>query len=209
MYQPEHSAKIAEWNAEKGFGWLQFGDRRLFLHRRELEGSRSAPNVGEVIRFTLGQDSQGRPCATNAVSSRYRIGISTLSVFVLAGLLVLPAVALRRLPFDAWQTAACAFVISAITYGAYASDKQRARTKAWRIAESSLHLLELLGGWPGAWLAQARLRHKCSKRSYQFIFWLIILIHQFAAYDFLHGWRSSHELIRRVTETGARGSYGR
>jgi len=41
-----------------------------------------------------------------------------------------------------------------------------------------LHLLELLGGWPGAFLAQRRLRHKCSKRRYQFVFWLIVLAYQ-------------------------------
>ena len=54
-----------------------------------------------------------------------------------------------------------------ITYGMYADDKQRAASGAWRVPESSLHLAELLGGWPGAFLAQRWLRHKCSKASYQ------------------------------------------
>ena len=55
----------------------------------------------------------------------------------------------------------------------------------------NLHLLELLGGWPGAFLAQRRLRHKCSKGSYQFVFWLIVLGYQFAAYDSLQHWQYS------------------
>ncbi|HSH15989.1 MAG TPA: DUF1294 domain-containing protein [Verrucomicrobiae bacterium] len=52
-----------------------------------------------------------------------------------------------------------------------------------RVSEANLHLLELLGGWPAALLAQRRLRHKCSKGSYQFMFWLIVLGHQFVAGD--------------------------
>ena len=31
----------------------------------------------------------------------------------------------------------------------------------------TLHTLELIGGWPAAFLAQRWLRHKCSKRSFQ------------------------------------------
>jgi uncharacterized membrane protein YsdA (DUF1294 family) len=59
------------------------------------------------------------------------------------------------------------------------------------VSEANLHLLELLGGWPGAFLAQRRLRHKCSKGSYQFVFWLIVLGYQFAAYDSFHDWQYS------------------
>jgi hypothetical protein len=31
-----------------------------------------------------------------------------------------------------------------------------------------------MGGWPGAFVAQRRLRHKCVKRKYQIVFWLIV-----------------------------------
>ena len=61
----------------------------------------------------------------------------------------------------------------------------------WRVSEANLHLLELLGGWPAALLAQRRLRHKCSKGSYQFMFWLIVLGHQFAAGDSFQDWKLS------------------
>ncbi|SJM91388.1 Cold-shock protein (fragment) [Crenothrix polyspora] len=47
----------------------------------------------------------------------------------------------------------------------------------WRIPEKSLHTLELLGGWPGALLAQRTLRHKNRKPSYQVVFWLIVGLH--------------------------------
>lgn len=99
-----------------------------------------------------------------------------------------------------WKLAAYVFVLSWITYAAYASDKRKARKEAWRTPEMYLHLLELAGGWPGAWVAQRRLRHKCSKGSYLFEFWLIICLHQFVAFDSLQQWKYSQMLKRELFE---------
>jgi uncharacterized membrane protein YsdA (DUF1294 family) len=74
---------------------------------------------------------------------------------------------------------------SLFTYFAYRSDKRRAEAGEWRVPESTLHLGELCGGWPGAFLAQRKYRHKTAKASFQITFWTIVLIHQFAAFDSL------------------------
>lgn len=68
-------------------------------------------------------------------------------------------------------------VISGITFMAYALDKAAARQRRWRTPESTLHLLSLLGGWPGAWLAQHLLHHKSKKLSFQLVYWLTVIIH--------------------------------
>lgn len=62
------------------------------------------------------------------------------------------------------------------TFVAYGLDKSAARTGAWRTAESTLHLLSLAGGWPGALLAQQLLRHKTSKQSFVVVFWFTVAI---------------------------------
>jgi uncharacterized membrane protein YsdA (DUF1294 family) len=46
-----------------------------------------------------------------------------------------------------------------------------------RIPESRLHLAELLGGWPGAWVAQRLFRHKSAKVRYRVVFWAIVVLH--------------------------------
>lgn len=194
----QQTGRITEWKEDQGYGWLQSGDRRVFLHRRDYSGNKRAPDVGEEVHFIFGQDAQGRPCAKQAESTRSH-GAGALRLLFLAPWLVLPAIALERLPVEAWMLVAWVFAISLITYTAYASDKRRARTNAWRIPEAHLHLLELLGGWPGAWLAQRQLRHKCSKSSYQFVFWLIILTHQFIAFDSLQNWSYSEIMLNRAT----------
>ena len=67
----------------------------------------------------------------------------------------------------------------------YSHDKKQATTSGSRIPETTLHTAVLLGGWPGAFLAQRRLRHKCSKVSYQFAFWCIVGLFQLVATDFI------------------------
>jgi len=87
-------------------------------------------------------------------------------------------------------------VLSIFAFFAYRSDKRRAEAGKWRVPESTLHIIEILGGWPGAFLAQRQFRHKTSKVSFQIIFWIIIMAHQFLAVDSLNGWRLSKDALR-------------
>ena len=67
--------------------------------------------------------------------------------------------------------------VGALTALLYGLDKARARRGARRIPERTLHLLELAGGWAGAFWAQQQLRHKTRDRRFQLWFWLIGLVH--------------------------------
>jgi uncharacterized membrane protein YsdA (DUF1294 family) len=121
-----------------------------------------------------------------------------MSFLIAVTLLGLPVYAAHRLGAAYHWIALYTVMISAATYWIYAVDKRRAEEGLWRVPEANLHLLELLGGWPGAFLAQRRLRHKCSKGSYQFGFWLIVLVWQFAAYDSCQNWRCTHAAVNFI-----------
>ena len=58
----------------------------------------------------------------------------------------------------------------------YAIDKSAARKGNWRTPESTLLLLGLAGGWPGAVLAQQWLRHKTAKAAFQRKFQLSVAL---------------------------------
>ena len=117
-----------------------------------------------------------RGCAQQAVhandGARFRIWL----ILVVAGLLVLPGYAVYQvfgIAVAKW-VGAWMLLISGLTFLIYALDKNRAKSGGWREPERLLHLGELIGGWPGAFLAQRLLRHKSSKGSYQFVFFLIV-----------------------------------
>jgi uncharacterized membrane protein YsdA (DUF1294 family) len=63
-----------------------------------------------------------------------------------------------------------------MTYFIYGFDKSAAQNQRWRVAERTLHLLALLGGWPGALCAQQRYRHKSKKSAFLVVFWLTVLV---------------------------------
>ena len=67
-------------------------------------------------------------------------------------------------------------VMSIATVIVYAIDKHKAANGKWRIPEATLHLCELLCGWPGAMLAQVLIRHKNAKLSFQLVFWAMLII---------------------------------
>lgn len=116
-------------------------------------------------------------------------GMTRASWLTLAALMILPTYAIYRLPLNGWWLYGTLTVLSAATYLAYFLDKRRAKANTWRIPELHLHLLELMGGWPGAWVAQRQLRHKSSNVSYQVVYWIIILMYQIVSADSLLEWR--------------------
>lgn len=65
--------------------------------------------------------------------------------------------------------------INLVTIVAYGTDKKAAIRGDWRVPEARLHALELMGGWIGAFIAQKIFRHKTKKKSYQTIFWLMLV----------------------------------
>ena len=71
----------------------------------------------------------------------------------------------------AWWVPALYGAASIVAFAAYGIDKAAARRQANRISEQTLLLLGLVGGWPGALVAQQVFRHKTRKRSFRRAFW--------------------------------------
>jgi uncharacterized membrane protein YsdA (DUF1294 family) len=65
-------------------------------------------------------------------------------------------------------------LMSIATLLAYRWDKREAQTRGRRIPELRLHLLSLLGGWPGALLGRTLFRHKTRK------FWFTLITYGIA-----------------------------
>lgn len=68
-------------------------------------------------------------------------------------------------------------VASVVTFAAYGFDKRRAARGGRRVPERTLHLLEALGGWPGALVASAVFRHKTQKLGFRVVRVLLSAAH--------------------------------
>ena len=123
-------------------------------------------------------------------------------MILLVALLLFPSLASLRLArsFDPRFIFGYLISISGLTFWLYWHDKRRAEADGWRTPESTLHLAELLGGWPAAFLAQRAFRHKISKTSYQIAFWTIVAVHEAASFDFLSEWHYSQAAIRLLRQ---------
>ena len=99
-------------------------------------------------------------------------------------------------------------MISVITWLAYRRDKASAREGAWRARESTLHLLDLAGGWPGAFFAQRKRRHKTAKGSILIVFWAMVSLHQIVAFDCLSGARIAKAFVTAIDPVAAHDGRG-
>jgi len=182
---------ITAWSPEKGHGTVAAGDRRHFLHQRDFAVRHKRPEVGDVVTFALGQDAKGRPCAVAAEHTDAGGRLRPAHGVTVLCLLVLPAIAAARLdPALGLQFLLGLYgLLSLLSFVLYWGDKRRARRHEERQPESALHLVDFLGGWPGAFLAQRLFRHKLTKVRYQIVYWCSVALHQGLALDALLDWR--------------------
>jgi uncharacterized membrane protein YsdA (DUF1294 family)/cold shock CspA family protein len=178
-----YQGRITTWKDDRGFGFIvqNGGTEQVFVHIKSFRNRQQRPVGNEIVSYEVATDAKGRKQAVNvalavnspAPAARPKTG--TLPLYLASVFLVFVA--------GATLTGKLPMVVlglylggSLITYLVYAMDKSAARQGAWRTKEDTLHLLGLVGGWPGALLAQKRLRHKSRKASFQAVFWVTVVI---------------------------------
>jgi len=170
---------ITSWNDEKGFGFItpSAGGKQVFVHIKAFSNTNRRPEIDQLVTYALATDKQGRPCAATATLAGDRLPKRTprtngsLSVIGAALFLAIVGISVFSAHIPS-LILALYMVASLLTFIAYAADKSAARKGARRTPESTLHMLSLVGGWPGALLAQQRLRHKSKKQSFRSVFWV-------------------------------------
>ncbi|MCE8038517.1 DUF1294 domain-containing protein [Halomonas sp. MCCC 1A11062] len=173
-----HEGKLTEWNDAKGFGFITpaAGGPRVFVHISAFPRGGRRPTVNEPITYQLAQDSQNRPKAQKALylkaarhASPRSKGLMLACAIAAAFFALLAATsAAGHVP---WQLLAAYALLSVITFAMYGIDKAAAGKGSRRTPEATLLFAGLIGGWPGALVAQRLFRHKTRKQPFQAIFW--------------------------------------
>lgn len=174
-----NQGKIAYWNEDKGYGFIQpeTGTKQVFVHIRVYSKHAERPAVEDKVSYVLSTDKQGRPCAVKVKKAGEKESIKNYSGYILIALSFLSVVGVSVLAAGIPVEVLFLYLVaSMITFIIYAKDKSAARKGNWRTKENTLHLLALLGGWPGALIAQQKLRHKSQKTEFRFVFWVTVIL---------------------------------
>lgn len=184
---------IKSWNDDRGFGFIQptQGGPEIFVHIKAFSALRGRPQPGQRVSFQVEAGPQGRKRAIHVelLQARpkpaVRAPLESPAPWGAASLWAIPvllAVLGAGLLFGQPPLWALWIYLplSALTFFVYAFDKSAAQQGAWRTSENKLHLLALIGGWPGALLAQQVLRHKSSKAAFRAAFWCTVALNLLA-----------------------------
>lgn len=187
----KYQGTLVNWDDKRGFGFVtpKSGGERAFVHIKAFTHNSRRPLNGDLINYRVIKDTKGKLKATDVVlvkeraqtgkaksrpSTRSASKASSaylpllLAFFTLLGGLI----TFDYLPIEILYVY---LIASLIAFVLYARDKSAAQNNRWRTPESHLQLAALLGGWPGAYLAQQRLRHKSAKRAFKTVFWFTVL----------------------------------
>ncbi len=186
------SGTIKSWNDDRGFGFIQpaQGGRDVFFHIKAFREGGERPLVGQEVTFDVEVTPDGKQRARSVAlagspppgARSRRSGLrpwDAASAVCLPAFLLIYCVATLAWRVPAW-VAGLYVVASLAAFSLYASDKSAAGRGSWRISESTLLMVGLVGGWPGAIIAQQTLRHKSSKASFRVQFWGTVVLNVLA-----------------------------
>jgi uncharacterized membrane protein YsdA (DUF1294 family)/cold shock CspA family protein len=179
---------ITQWNQDRGFGFIEptLGGQDIFVHICALPSTAKNAPLHRVVSFEVEQNRNGEKRAFNlhlvhAVPPRLQPRATASNRPPVAGWFAIPFFACVYL-VSAWAwhvPKELGFLYGGSSFAccvAYALDKSAAQAGRWRISENTLLMLGLIGGWPGAIVAQQLLRHKTSKRSFRIAFWVTVVL---------------------------------
>ncbi len=172
---------LVDWNDERGFGFISPSAEgsRVFAHVSAFpRGQR--PVRGCEVTYAVLRDERNRarasevryvadvPAAGRASDSGILValGVATLFFALLAGLVVLNDLPVLLL--------ASYGLFSGVAFLVYGADKSAAQKGRRRTSESTLHTVDVVGGWPGALVARRVFRHKTTKQPFRTIFWVTV-----------------------------------
>ncbi len=181
---------LRSWNEDRGFGFIhpRDGGEDVFVHISAFRTREIRPDSNQLVSYEVEPGQNGKLRARNVeqllpdvtvpspsavperVARRDAYGWLALLLFIFLYLSLSVGGGVPPI------FAALYVLVSVLTIGVYAFDKWSSIRGGWRVSETTLLLLGLVGGWPGAIIAQQAIRHKSKKPSFRRAFWATVVI---------------------------------
>ena len=178
-----YQGKISSWKDDQGFGFVSpnGGGQKAFVHINAFLKHSARPVDGDLVTYELAKDEKNRYLAkniqfvgkTSTSSEYYKPSLIPICFAILFFVFLFLMILNKLAPLNLFLVYLC---VSAITFVIYAIDKLAAKNNSQRTSENTLHILGLVGGWPGAIFAQKILRHKSKKEAFQTTFWVTVIL---------------------------------
>lgn len=173
---------ISGWKDEKGFGFIapKSGGKTIFFHINNYSKTHKRPLKNLEVQYSISIDQQGRKkaievCPIKGHKNNGRELTQKFNSIILFGAFSIVLFYLYSSNLIPVELVYLYIIICVITFLMYAKDKNAAISKKWRTPENTLHMLSLLGGWPGAKIAQSFLRHKSKKMEFRVTYWVTVI----------------------------------
>lgn len=182
------TGRLKTWTDDRGFGFIEplKGGDEVFVHIKAFTRRDGRPQVDQLLSFEVELGPGGKKRARNVEPVRAPLRTApskrespaqwgVASLFAIPAFMVLYVVVSVAWSVPRWAALAY-LVLSGICFAAYAIDKSAAGRGHRRTSEQALLTLGLIGGWPGAIVAQQALRHKSSKTAFRARFWPTVVL---------------------------------
>lgn len=196
---------LVKWDDARGFGFVRpvEGGADVFVHITSFPFGTGRPDVGEQVSFEIEESDKGpraaqvmslRTIKTESVAEPVLPGrtagpVAVIVLFAIALVVVASSSGLEVVWLLLWLGIYTLFSLFAVFL--YGRDKAAALNRERRTPEVALLMNSLLGGWPGALIAQQRLRHKTRKASFQVKFWLVVLLNISVVFTLVSPYRAT------------------
>lgn len=174
-----YQGRVSTWRDKQGFGFItpNSGGKQVFVHITAFSNHHRRPSGNEIVTYEVKKDVNGKLKAERVQYIDEPVRSNDGSLLLLFAIIFLLCMVIStyagKLPL--WVLGLY-LMASSWTLIAYRLDKMAAKRSHSRTPEKTLHLLALIGGWPGAIIGQKLFRHKSKKLSFQVTFWATIIL---------------------------------
>jgi uncharacterized membrane protein YsdA (DUF1294 family)/cold shock CspA family protein len=190
--------RLTQWKDDQGYGFItpDNGGSPVFVNVNSFSNREQRPLRNGFVLYRVVNDGKDRERAVDVEflldagsepTSAKGPGVLALAVFFL--LFVANSVREGKLPF---AVLGLYLMASSLAFVFYKRDKAIAIPRQRKLPENTLHLWSLIGGWPGAALAEKLEHHKSRKRSFQIVYWITIALNGIAFFWMLSPQGSAH-----------------